>query len=248
MSNTEDTPNPADPESDAEEQQAAPSTIPSGAKFEFVFGAGLALIPLGLWTSISIWMMYLVLIPGDCVIGIDEDNDAINECKINSIALSVYNVSFGLVSALVIAELAVTPTGKDPSDRLVEGAADVFRESNRCLRGIIPWVPALYMIVWVIVGLSSLIIGGFVVGGAAGTLKDTGMTWFGTVITAVYTYFGLNRPMGETDISGTLTAATPAGAADTNEIPTVTSAPARSSPVRAITIGAGGGSGRLSAL
>jgi len=245
-----------DPESNADEQ-STPSRPPSTdashslhSQFEFVFGAALALVPLGLWTAISIWMMVLVLTPGDCIIGIEgeDDNDAINECKINSYALSVYNVSFGLVTAFVIAELAVTPSGKDPSDRLIEGAEEAFDKPSccSCLGRIVPWLPAFYMIVWVIVGLSSLIIGGFVVGGAAGTLKHTGMTWFGTIITAVYTYFGLNPPNEPDNSNGPLSAGTQPSTAAV--APTNPSPPANSSPIRAITIGAGGGSGRLSAL
>jgi hypothetical protein len=177
--------------------------------FTFVFGAVLAIIPLGLWAGVAVWMMIQVLRPGECVLTIDAGtiqgqdvnydntttttNDTSNSCNMGGVPLSVYDACFGMVTALIVAELAITPTGKDPSERLTQGADRAFRRvaCGRLWQCIVTWLPACYMFVWFIIGLASLIVGGFIAEGTSGPLRATGMMWFGAIISSAYSYFWL---------------------------------------------------------
>lgn len=202
---------PETPEAPPEETEPAPEWEDNyddldNTAFAFVFGAVLAIIPLGLWAGVAVWMMIQVLRPGDCVLTIDAgtiqgqdvnyDNTTTttnDTCDMGGVPLSVYDACFGMVTALIVAELAITPTGKDPSERLTQGADKAFRRvaCGRLWQCIVSWLPACYMFVWFIIGLASLIVGGFIAEGTSGPLRATGMMWFGAIISSAYSYFWL---------------------------------------------------------
>lgn len=92
----------------------------------------------------------------------------------------------GLVSALVVAKLALTKPGETPTlTRMVEGVSLLrIRLSKFLAIG--------YLVAWLAVGLAALIVGVMVFPGSSSTLSDIGTTWLGLAVAAGYAYFGLN--------------------------------------------------------
>lgn len=93
----------------------------------------------------------------------------------------------GLVSALVIAVLSVTRPGGAP-----EMAG--FSPNGKWMRRLTNGVVSLYLILWLIAGLSALVYGVMWYPGVLPTLSDIGTTWLGLAVSATYAYFGLNPP------------------------------------------------------
>lgn len=96
--------------------------------------------------------------------------------------MSVLN---GLVSALIISELAVAKPGQAPGERLVAVTA-----SSRA-KNILRWVTWLYVAVWVFVGGWAFWVG-INYPGAVASLVSVGTAWFGLALISVYAYFGIN--------------------------------------------------------
>lgn len=94
----------------------------------------------------------------------------------------------GLVSALVIAELAVTPAGAAPAARLLPQTA-----GSRA-RLLLRWVTAIYLLVWLVAGLAAFVIG-LLHPGALPALTHVGQAWFGIAVAAAYAWLGL-KPTG----------------------------------------------------
>ncbi|MEO9648766.1 MAG: hypothetical protein ABJE99_11280 [Roseobacter sp.] len=93
----------------------------------------------------------------------------------------------GLVSALVIAVLSVTRPGGAPE---MAGFSPTGRWTRRLTNGVV----SLYLILWLIAGLSALVYGVMWYPGILPTLGDIGTTWLGLAVSATYAYFGLNPP------------------------------------------------------
>jgi hypothetical protein len=91
----------------------------------------------------------------------------------------------GLVSALVIAELAVTKPGEAPVARAL-GAAPTPR-ATQILKG----VTAGYIFVWVLVGAAAFITGVMRHPDVLQTLTDLGRTWLGLAVTTAYAFLGI---------------------------------------------------------
>lgn len=94
----------------------------------------------------------------------------------------------GLVSALVIAELAVTRAGEAPAMRLLR--PDAGPRAKRLLR----WVTAIYLLVWLVAGLAAFVIG-LRHPDALPALTHVGQAWFGIAVAAAYAWLGL-KPAG----------------------------------------------------
>jgi hypothetical protein len=92
----------------------------------------------------------------------------------------------GLVSALVIAELAITRPGEVPATRML--AADASEAMKRRLR----IVTTTYLIVWFLAGFTAFMIG-MSYPHALPQLTGVGQSWIGIAITAAYAYFGVGR-------------------------------------------------------
>jgi hypothetical protein len=95
----------------------------------------------------------------------------------------------GLVSALVIAELAITRPGDVPS---VSVQAEPGRLS-RAATTAAPWVIGLYMIIWAGVGVTAFVVGVMQHPGVVSSLTDLGQSWLGLAVASAYAYFGLNK-------------------------------------------------------
>jgi hypothetical protein len=102
------------------------------------------------------------------------------------------NLIGGLVSALVIAELAITEPGKTPVARAVSVAAPGWQDS-----WTLTIVTSLYLLVWVVTGLAAYIVGTMWWPETLQPLTDLGQGWLGLAVTAGYAYFGLSPPSGK---------------------------------------------------
>jgi len=107
----------------------------------------------------------------------------------------------GLVSALVIAELAVTKPGEAPVARALGGAA-----ASPTLSWTLTIVTAIYLMVWVLGGLAAYVIGTMWYPGKLQPLTDLGQSWLGLAVAAAYSYFGISPPAGNPSTSGLATA------------------------------------------
>jgi len=91
----------------------------------------------------------------------------------------------GLVSALVVATLAVTEPGTNPSMKWVGDDASEGKKKT------VNYIVGIYLGMWVLAGLSALIVGVMIYPGASQTLSDAGTTWLGLAVAAGYAYFGI---------------------------------------------------------
>ena len=140
-------------------------------------GAIIALILLGLYTFSVGYAAMLAMgrVPGP-------PTDGIIVC-ITTIG--------GLVSALVIAELAITTPDKDHRGIENFGSAGALTGSDARVVGT---VSAIYLLVWIILGLLAFIIGVMMYPDVVPALTNLGMAWLGLAVAAAYAYFGLNKP------------------------------------------------------
>lgn len=106
----------------------------------------------------------------------------------NSAMAQALAVVTGLVSALVIAELAVTGTGEVPAAHLLR--PDAGPRAKTLLR----WVTAIYLLVWLVAGLAAFVIG-LRRPDAVPALTHVGQAWFGIAVAAAYAWLGL-KPAG----------------------------------------------------
>jgi hypothetical protein len=90
----------------------------------------------------------------------------------------------GLVSALVVAELAMTKSGSTPTGQSVGGGAVVTEKS------IVKIVALVYLAVWVLAGLAALLVSWFKPD-VLQPLTDLGQSWLGVAIAAIYAFFGI---------------------------------------------------------
>jgi len=96
----------------------------------------------------------------------------------------------GLVSALVITELAVTKPGEAP-------AARVFQmEPNNKYTGLLKAVTGAYLIAWVTLGLWAFVVGAMNHPDMLQPLTDLGQSWLGLAVAAAYAYFGIKDRNG----------------------------------------------------
>jgi hypothetical protein len=106
------------------------------------------------------------------------------------------NLIGGLVSALVIAELAITEPGKSPVAHAVGVAAPGWEAS-----WTLTIVTSLYLLVWVVTGLAAYVVGTMWWPGKLQPLTDLGQGWLGLAVAAAYAYFGIS-PSGGTGGQG----------------------------------------------
>jgi hypothetical protein len=143
-------------------------------KFGTAFGAGLALMLLALFAYSTLdWIAQIVAADGA-------------EIKKSPGYVYVLTTVAGLVSALVIAQLSVTRPGTPPT---IAGLSPESRLGVITLNLVV----AIYLLVWMVTGLSALIVGVMLYPVAAnGTISDLGTTWLGLAVSAAYAYFGIS--------------------------------------------------------
>jgi hypothetical protein len=146
-------------------------------KFAVIFGGAIAGTLLILYAFALTYMSVLVFRAG-----LVRPDKAID---FSSGLVYVATTIGGLVSALVIAKLAITKPGENPG--VMRVAANADGEPN-------VWVTRLavaYLVIWLVVGLFALVIGVMLYPKVNQTLNDIGSTWFGLAIASGYAYFGI---------------------------------------------------------
>ena len=143
-----------------------------------VAGGLVALVLLGLY-------VYLVVI--GCLVV-----DCVNTPGCSTYSVSGFNdveaqalaVISGLITALVIAELATSKRGE-------QGSSSLLGENpSRLAKNTLTWTTRFYILAWLLTGLVAFMVG---LGnpGTLPTLTAIGQTWFGIAIAIAYSYFGL---------------------------------------------------------
>ena len=95
----------------------------------------------------------------------------------------------GLVSALVIAELAVTKPGEAPAARFLDPGT--YKKN----KGLMKFISGLYLGAWLVAGLSAFFYGYLTVEpDVLPPLADLGQAWFGIAVGAGYAYFEIKVP------------------------------------------------------
>jgi hypothetical protein len=141
-----------------------------------MFGGILAVVLLGLYAWLVVVAARVALCAGAACGGF------------NAGMAQALSVTTGLVSALVIAELAVTPAGGVPAAHLL--ALPALPRARTWLR----WISSIYIVVWLVAGLAAFVIG-LERPDALPALTSAGQAWFGVAVAAAYAYLGI-RPAG----------------------------------------------------
>lgn len=145
-----------------------------------LFGGLIAIVLLGLYAYATVYSIQaaLCLGGGPCTTYTPNLNEGV---------VTVLNLVGGLVSALVISQLAITPPGDTPGAGLVEvNASDILKNSVKI-------VAVIYVVVWVACGVASLIVGLMKYPDAVPILNAAAKAWLGLAVAAAYAYLGL-RP------------------------------------------------------
>jgi hypothetical protein len=138
-----------------------------------LFGGIIALILLGL---------YLFLV-GQAVMIVLSGRPA--SAFLPSMASALATIG-GLVSAFVIAELALSVPGKAPGQRFLNANSSARSKST------VTSVAALYVTAWLAAGLIAFIVGALLHTEALKPLTDLGNAWLGIAIAAGYAYLGID--------------------------------------------------------
>jgi hypothetical protein len=144
------------------------------ASTKLIFGAIIAYILLGLYVYL-VWCAVSVVM--------STDPDAIKLGFTNLMSSSLVLIG-GLVSALVIAELAITK----PGEELIERAHT--QNDSPVKKNFIRVVVYSYLAVWIIAGLVTFLIS-LRRPDALQPLTDMGQTWLGLAVAAAYAYLGI---------------------------------------------------------
>ena len=142
------------------------------------FGGAIAVILLGIYLHL-IRVAYLVVdcttTPGCTAYPAGYFNDGMAQ------ALSIVG---GLVSALVIAELAATRPGDAP------GARALAEDASSRAKFILKVVTAVYVLAWMIAGLTAFFVGLYHPKELP-PLTNLGQAWLGLAVASAYAYFGI---------------------------------------------------------
>ncbi|MGN7917595.1 MULTISPECIES: hypothetical protein [Lysobacter] len=96
-----------------------------------------------------------------------------------------FSVIGGLVSALVIAELAIAKPGEAPGTRVLDSGASVGAVRTVTI------VSVAFVLVWIGAGLTAFMVGLYHPKGLP-VLTTHGQAWLGLAVSAAYAYFGLS--------------------------------------------------------
>ena len=94
----------------------------------------------------------------------------------------------GLVSALVISQLAITKPGEAPGTRMLGDG------TSASTTRVVAIVAILYVVVWLALGLLAFIVGTLNHPNVVQPLTDFGQSWLGLAVAAGYAYFGMTPP------------------------------------------------------
>ena len=144
-----------------------------------LFGGLIAIVLLGLYVysvAMAILVVKCVSTPGCTSRPLSSFTDGM---------VTALTLIGGLVSALVIAELAITRPGYTPGARTLATGTSI-RVTN-----IVKAITAVYLLVWVAAGLAAFVVGYMQHPKVLQPLTDLGQSWLGLAVAAAYVYFGI---------------------------------------------------------
>lgn len=151
---------------------------------QLLFGGLIAVLLLGVYVHlvrIAVKVVYCLSTPG-CVL---YPATYFNEGMAQALALIG-----GLVSALVIAELAVAKPGDAPGRRVLN------KDASPLAVRTVSIVSTFYVLVWIGAGLTAFLVGLYHPKEVP-PLTTLGQAWLGLAVTSAYAYFGLKPVNGE---------------------------------------------------
>jgi ABC-type thiamin/hydroxymethylpyrimidine transport system permease subunit len=145
-----------------------------------VFGGAVAVVLLGIYVHL-LRTAYLIV---DCVAQVG--CTTAKAADFNDVMTQALSIISGLVSALVIAELAVTKPGDAPVARVLADDASTFAQRTLKI------VTVVYVLVWLIAGLVAFMKGMYHPT-VLPAFTNVGQAWLGLAVAAAYAYFGLDQ-------------------------------------------------------
>lgn len=149
---------------------------------KIVFGGLVAIILLGLYVYATVYSILAAqcLAGGACTQYSKDLNDGV---------ATILNLVGGLVSALVIAQLAVTAPNAAPGASLTDP-----QTTTEFTKKIVTIVSVAYVAVWLACGLASLVVGYLRYPNLVPQLTASAKSWLGLAVAAGYAYLGLRQP------------------------------------------------------
>ncbi len=141
-------------------------------------------------TVLLIIYVYLVYVGVDVVICAGSDScTSPTPADFNDRMASSLALIGGLVSALVIAELAATKPGEAPAARLLSP-----QQRSPMAKRVLTIITGVYLSVWLLAGLLAFFYGYLNSDpGLLPPLADLGQAWLGIAVGAGYAYFGIEQ-------------------------------------------------------
>ncbi len=148
---------------------------------KLLFGGLVAIILLGLYAYATTYSVLAAscLGAGNCTTYSKDLNEGV---------VTVLNLVGGLVSALVIAQLAVTQPGAAPGAAFLDAA-----NTAETTKKIVTAVSITYVAVWLACGLASLVVGYLRYPNVVPQLTANAKSWLGLAVAAAYSYLGLRQ-------------------------------------------------------
>jgi hypothetical protein len=143
-----------------------------------VFGGAIAVVLLGIYVHL-ISVAYKIV---NCAIQSGCTSHTV--ASFNDVMAQTLTVIGGLVSALVIAELAITNPGEAPIARVLSDSATPLSKT------VLKAVTVTYVLVWLAAGLAAFMKGMYHPQ-VLPPLTSVGQSWLGLAVAAAYAYFGL---------------------------------------------------------
>ncbi len=98
----------------------------------------------------------------------------------------VVNLIGGIVSAVVIGNLALSNPGETPVSQVQE----IAEAYGKRLMKVIVWI---YILAWLIIGAGSFYVGVIRCPDVFETLNEIGKSWLGILVGAIYAWFGIKK-------------------------------------------------------
>jgi hypothetical protein len=147
-----------------------------------IFGGAIAVILLGLY----VYTVIVALLVTSCLGKGPECKSYTKSSFTSGMSMTMATVG-GLVSALVIAELAITKPGEAPIARVLNA------NPSQQAKSILQITTVSYLLVWTLFGLLAFIVGFLQYPGILQPLTDLGQSWLGLAVAAAYAYLGINQ-------------------------------------------------------
>ena len=124
---------------------------------------------------------------GELIISVYKWDPEAGDFVTNANAVGVISLIGGIVSAVVIANLAVSDPGETPISQVRE-MAEAY--GKRLLKTVV-WI---YIIVWLLIGTGAFYVGVIRCPDTVATLTEIGKAWLGILVGALYAWFGIKKP------------------------------------------------------